>query len=89
MSEGSEVGSKGLMVVSNGALNFNIFYDVTRGDWVTINHFNCFWIFELIMRKVVSACESLIHKGMSSASTIYKYMRINFDIMVRQGTWYD
>jgi hypothetical protein len=62
---------------------------VARGDWVTINYFDCFWTFELIVRKVVLACESLIHKGKSSASTIHKYMGVNFDITVGQGTQYD
>jgi hypothetical protein len=89
VSERREVGSKGFIVVSNGTLNFNIFCDITRGDWVAINYFNNFWVFELITRKVVLACESLIHKGKSSASAIHKCMGVNFDITVRQGTWYD
>jgi hypothetical protein len=56
---------------------------------VAINSFDCFRVFALITRKVVLAYESLIHKGKSSASAIHKCMGVNFDIMVRQGAWYD
>jgi hypothetical protein len=75
------------MVISNGILNLNIFHDITQGDWAAINYFDYFWVFELITRKVVLACESLIHKGKASASAIHKYVGVNFDITVRQGAW--
>jgi hypothetical protein len=89
MSERSEVGSEGLTVVSNGVLNFYIFCDIARGNWVTINYFDCFWVFELITREVVLVCKSLIHKGKSSTSTIHKGIGINSDISVGQGALYD
>jgi hypothetical protein len=89
VSEGSQVGSEGFMVVSNLTLDFNIFCDITQRDWMASNYFDCFWVLELIIMKVVLACKSLIHKEKSSTSAIYKFMGVDFDITVGQGTWYN
>jgi hypothetical protein len=45
MPKGSDIGSEGLMVISNSVLDFDIFCDFSQGDWVAIYHFDYFWVF--------------------------------------------
>jgi hypothetical protein len=65
------------MMVANGTVNVDVFGNITRGNGSSIDNFDSFWGFQLVMGKIVLAGKFIIHKGISSASTVNKGMGVN------------
>jgi hypothetical protein len=65
------------MMVTDGIVNMDIFGNITTGNRSSINDFNGFWVFQLVMGKIVLAGEFVIHEGKSSISTVNKGMGVN------------
>jgi hypothetical protein len=64
-------------MVANSIVNMDIFSNITGGNRSSIDDFNSFWGFQLVIGKIVLAGEFVIHEGISSASTVNKGMGIN------------
>jgi hypothetical protein len=65
------------MMVTDSTVNMDIFSNITRGNGSSIDNFDGFWVFQLVMGKIVLAGEFIIHEGISSASTVNKGMGVN------------
>jgi hypothetical protein len=65
------------MMVANSTVNIEVFGNITRGNGSSIDDFDGFWGFQLVLGKVVLAGEFVIHEVISSASTVNKGIGIN------------
>jgi hypothetical protein len=77
MTNGGYISDEFFMMVANGTLNVDVFGNITRGNGSSINNFNGFWGFQLVMGKIVLASKFIIHEGISSISTVNKGMGVN------------
>jgi hypothetical protein len=58
------------MIVADGTVNVDVCGNITGGIGPSIDDFDSFWGFSLVMGKVVLAGEFVIDKGISSTSTV-------------------
>jgi hypothetical protein len=65
------------MMVTDSIVNVDVFGNITRGNGSSIDDFNGFWGFQLVMGKIVLAGKFVIHEGISSVSTVNKGMGVN------------
>jgi hypothetical protein len=65
------------MMVADSAVNVDIFGNITRGYGSSINNFDGFWDFQLVIGKIVLEGKFIIHEGISSISTVNKGMGVN------------
>jgi hypothetical protein len=65
------------MMVTNGTVNVDIFSDITGGHGLSIDDFDGFHGFQLVMGKIVLTGKFVIHEGISSTSTVNKGMGVN------------
>jgi hypothetical protein len=64
-------------MVTNGIVNVDVFGNITRGNGSSIDDFDGFWGFQLVIGKILLLGEFVIHKGISSTSTVNKGTGIN------------
>jgi hypothetical protein len=77
MTNGGHISDEFFMMVTDGTVNVDVFGNITGGNGSSIDDFNGFWVFQLVTGKIVLAGEFVIHKGISSASTVNKGMGVN------------
>jgi hypothetical protein len=77
MTDGGYISNEFFMMVTNGTVNVDVFGNITRGNGLSIDNFDSFWVFQLVTGKIVLAGEFIIHEGKSSTSTVNKGMGIN------------
>jgi hypothetical protein len=77
MTDGGHISDEFFMMVADGAVNVDIFGNITGGNGLSIDDFDGFWVFQLVTGKIVLAGEFVIHEGISSASTVNKGMGVN------------
>jgi hypothetical protein len=65
------------MIVTNGIVNVDVFSNITRGNGLSIDNFDGFWGFQLVMGKIVLAGKFIIHEGISSISIVNKGIGVN------------
>jgi hypothetical protein len=65
------------MMVTNGIVNIDIFSNITGGNRLSIDDFDGFCSFQVVMGKSILAGEFIIHEGISSTSTVNKGMGVN------------
>jgi hypothetical protein len=82
MTNGGYISNEFFMIVTNGIVNVDIFSNITRGNGSSIEDFDGFWGFQLVMGKIVLVGEFIIHEGISSTSTVNKGMGVNSSIIV-------
>jgi hypothetical protein len=64
-------------MVANSIVIVDIFSNITRGTGSSIDDFNSFWGFQLVMGKIVLVGKFVIHEGISSISTVNKGIGVN------------
>jgi hypothetical protein len=77
MTNGGHISDEFFMMVTDGTVNVDIFSNITGGNRLSIDDFDGFWGFQLVMGKVVLAGRFIIHEGISSASIVNKGMGVN------------
>jgi hypothetical protein len=77
MTNGGHISDEFFMMVTDGAVNVDVFGNITGGNGSSIDDFDGFWGFQLVTGKIVLAGEFVIHEGISSASTVNKGMGVN------------
>jgi hypothetical protein len=77
MTDGGHISDEFFMMVTKSTVNVDIFGNITGGNGSSIDDFDSFWVFQLVMGKIVLAGEFIIHEGKSSTSTVNKYMGVN------------
>jgi hypothetical protein len=77
MTNGGHISDVFFMMVTNGVVNVDIFGNITTGNGLSIDDFDSFWGFQLVMGKIVLVGECVIHEGISSASIVNKGMGVN------------
>jgi hypothetical protein len=77
MTNGGHISDEFFMMVANGIVNVDVFGNITGGNRSSINNLDSFWVFQLIMGKIVLVGKFVIHKGISSASIVNKGMGVN------------
>jgi hypothetical protein len=77
MTNRGHISDECLMMVTNGAVNVDVFGNITRGNGLSIDDFDGFWVFQLVMGKIVLAGEFVIHEGISTTSTVNKGIGVN------------
>jgi hypothetical protein len=77
MTNGGHISNEFFMMVTDGAVNVDVFGNITRGNRSSIDDFHGFWVFQLVMGKIVLVGEFIIHEGISSVSTVNKGMGVN------------
>jgi hypothetical protein len=82
-----DIGGEGFLVIINEAVELYILHDVSGGDWVAIDDFDGFGVFELEAGEVVLAGEFVIYKSIPGAPTINKSMGFDLVKFIGQGTW--
>jgi hypothetical protein len=65
------------MIVANSTVNVDVFGNITRGNGSSIDDFDGFWGFQLVMGKIVLAGKFVNHEGISSTSTVNTGIGIN------------
>jgi hypothetical protein len=77
MTIGGYISDVFFMMVTDGTVNMDVFSNITRGNLSSIDDFNGFGGFQLVMGKIVLVGEFIIHEGISSVSTVNKGMGVN------------
>jgi hypothetical protein len=77
MTNGGHISDEFFMMVADGTVNVDVFGNITGGNGSSIDDFDGFWGFQLVMGKIVLAGKFVIHEGISSASTVNKGMGVN------------
>jgi hypothetical protein len=77
MTDGGHISNEFFMIVADGTVNVDIFGNITGGNGSSIDDFDGFWVFQLVIGKIVLQGKFLIHEGKSSASTVNKGMGVN------------
>jgi hypothetical protein len=77
MTNRGHISDEFFMMVTDGIVNVDIFSNITRGNRSSIDNFDGFWGFQLVMGKIVLVGKFIIHEGISSASTVNKGMGVN------------
>jgi hypothetical protein len=77
MTNRGHISDEFFMMVADSVVNIDVFGNITGGNGLSINDFNGFWGFQLVVGKIVLVGEFVIHEGISSASTVNKGMGIN------------
>jgi hypothetical protein len=77
MTNGGHISDEFFMMVADSTVNADVFGNITGGNRSSIDDFDGFWGFQLVMGKIVLAGEFVIHEGISSASTVNKGMGVN------------
>jgi hypothetical protein len=77
MTNGGHISDEFFMIVTDGTVNVDVFSNITRGNRLSINDFDGFWGFKLVMGQVVLVGKFVIYKGISSVFTVNKGMGIN------------
>jgi hypothetical protein len=65
------------MMVTNSTVNVYIFGNITRGNGLSINDFDSFWVFQLVIGKIVLVGKFIIYEGKCSLSIVNQGMGIN------------
>jgi hypothetical protein len=77
MTNGGQISDELFIMVTDGTVNVDVFSNITRGNRLSIDDFDSFWGFQLVMGKIVLAGKFVIDEGISSASIVNKGMGIN------------
>jgi hypothetical protein len=77
MTNRDHISHEFFMIVTDGTVKVDIYGNISRGNGSSINNFDGFWGFQLVMGKIVLVGEFVIHEAISSACTVNKGMGIN------------
>jgi hypothetical protein len=77
MTNRGHITDEFFMMVADSTANVDVFGNITRGNGSSIDDFNGFWGFQLVMGKIVLAGEFIIYEEISSVSTVNKGMGVN------------
>jgi hypothetical protein len=77
MTNGGYISNEFFIMVADSAVNMDLFGNITGGNGSSINNFNGFWVFQLVIGKIVLVGKFVIHEGISSISIVNKGMGIN------------
>jgi hypothetical protein len=77
MTNRGHISNEFFIMVPDSIVNVDVFSNITPGNGLSIDNFDGFWGFQLVMGKIVLAGKYVIYKGISSVSTVNKGMGIN------------
>jgi hypothetical protein len=71
------ISNEVFMMVTDSIVNVDVFGNISGGNGSSIDDFDGFWGFQLVMGKIVLAGEFIIHEGISSVSIVNKGIGVN------------
>jgi hypothetical protein len=64
-------------MITDSIVNMDVFGNITGGNGLSIDDFDGFWVFQLVMGKIVLVDKFIIYEGISSISIVNKGIGVN------------